>query len=300
MGAVDRGTQLTRQLLTFGRSTASAKATLRLGAHLEATQDLLRGALRQNVELRVDVPADLWPVTVDPVQLDLALLNIALNARDAMPEGGVVEIGAGNVVLRAGDVPGLEGEYVRLRVRDSGSGIAPDALPHVFEPFFTTKPVGQGSGLGLAQVYGFAKQAGGTATAESAPGGGTTITIHLPRARDEPDAGEARGDAPAHRADATRRTILFVDDDPLIVSVVVPSLVNEGFAVLKAADAQGALRLLAGHRVDVLLTDIVMPGGASGLDLARMVADRYPHVRIVLATGYSEQVHDDVPFPILH
>jgi signal transduction histidine kinase len=283
--AVQSAVKLTGQLMTFGRHRNAAPQAVDLRDQALRLQDLVTGALRRDIALSFDFPGELWPVTVDVVQLELALLNASLNARDAMPKGGRLTIGARNAAVREGERPDLAaGEYVRLTVADNGHGIPPEVLPRVFEPFFTTKEVGKGSGLGLAQVYGFAVQSGGTAALESATDGrGTTLTIWLPRAH-----GAGRRAAPARPLDR-RPTVLLVEDDALVQSVAAPALEHAGFSVMVAGDAGAALAALAREpAIDIVFSDIVMPGGRSGVDLANEVRRTRPRLPVVLATGYAD------------
>jgi signal transduction histidine kinase len=297
--AVQRATKLTRQLTTFGRGSVSAPAILDLRAHISEFRELIEGALRRDIDLRIDMADDVWRVYVDPVQLELALLNAALNARDAMPDGGELNIRASNVTLAEGvdpDVP--PGEYVRISIHDNGSGIAQQHLPRVFEPFYTTKEVGKGSGLGLAQIYGFARQSGGTATLDSAEGAGTTLTLLLPRSLRHATP-EVHVPPVPPREPALRRVVLFVEDDELVRQVVGPGLRASGFDVILAANAESALELLRSRRVDVVLSDIVMPGRGDGVFLAEEMRKIHPDLPIVLATGYSDALTAASPFRIL-
>ncbi|MDB5862690.1 MAG: hypothetical protein JWO70_496 [Betaproteobacteria bacterium] len=297
--AVERATKLTRQLTTFGRGTVSAPALLDLRAHINEFRDLIEGALRRNIELVFDMPEALWPVFVDPVQLELAVLNAALNARDAMPEGGRLEITASNETIQTGGPTGLpEGEYVSIRIGDDGEGIPADHLPRVFEPFYSTKEVGRGSGLGLAQIYGFAKQSDGTATIESTPGTGTTLRLFLPRSRRVGSAQTSPQPA-APRMQGEPCTVLFVEDDDLVSAVMVPGLRASGFTVITAQDAVSALAALRTHDIDAVLSDIVMPGQGDGLYLAREMRLTRPDVPIVLATGYSDALTATSSFRVL-
>jgi CheY-like chemotaxis protein len=297
--AVGRATKLTRQLTTFGRGTLSAPAAVDLNAHINDFRDLIEGALRRNIRLAFQLNEGVWRVYVDPVQLELALLNAALNARDAMPNGGELNIAVTNVTLAEGTVPDLPaGEYVRITIRDTGTGIAERDLPRVFEPFYTTKAVGKGSGLGLAQIYGFAKQSSGAVTLESTEGHGTTLELFLPRSlRQERPEAEVPP-APA-RAAAAPQTVLFVEDDELVRHVMVPGLRTSGFQVITAVDAATALDLLYKHRVDIVLSDVVMPGRGDGFYLAQEIRKTHPDLPIVLATGYSDALTASSPFRIL-
>ncbi len=297
--AVERATKLTRQLTTFGRGTVSAPAVLDLRAHITDFRDLIEGALRGDIDLKFNMPETLWRVYVDPVQLELAVLNAALNARDAMPDGGRLEISASNLALEDGSVPGLpKGDYVRISIADSGTGMTPEVLARVFEPFYTTKSVGKGSGLGLAQIYGFASQSGGTATVDSTPGNGTTLYLFLPRSTEqELSVAEARTPVPEALTAPCR--LLFVEDDELVSEVVVPGLRSNGFDVVRARDAAGALEAMQKQAIDVVLSDIVMPGRGDGFYLADEIRRSYPEVPIVLATGYSDALTASSPFRVL-
>jgi signal transduction histidine kinase/CheY-like chemotaxis protein len=297
--AVERATKLTRQLTTFGRGTVSAPAVLDLRAHITDFRDLIEGALRGNIDLKFDMADALWRVYVDPVQLELAVLNAALNSRDAMPNGGRLEISGVNITLKEGDVAGLPaGEYVRINIVDNGEGIAAQDLPRVFEPFYTTKSVGKGSGLGLAQIYGFAAQSGGAATLESTPGQGTTVALYLPRSTREQAAAIESGLVTEEERGAPC-SVLFVEDDELVSEVVVPGLRSNGFDVVRARDASSALEAMKNHKIDVVLSDIVMPGRGDGFYLADEIRKKYADVPIVLATGYSDALTASSPFRVL-
>jgi signal transduction histidine kinase len=289
--AMQRATRVTRQLMTFARTAVSEQAVLDIRVAMKSLEELLAGALRRDIDTRIDLPADLGNIRVDPVQLELAVLNIALNARDAMPGSGLFAVSGRNEHLREQNVLGLPaGDYVVLSFEDSGCGIAPEALPRVFEPFYTTKDVGKGTGLGLAQVYGFAKQSGGAARVESERGRGTRVDLVVPRT--------ARG-ATEQVDDRLRElpkvlqgqaTVLLVEDDALIAEVMEPALKGAGFEVLTAATGAAGQEILHTRRVDIVFSDIVMPGGMSGTDLARYVEETHPGIPVVLATGYSDAV----------
>jgi signal transduction histidine kinase len=297
--AVEKATKLTRQLTTFGRGALSAPTPVDLSAHITQFRELIEGALRRNIHLEFELSDALWPVYVDPVQLELALLNAALNARDAMPNGGRLHIAAENVSLSEGAIADLSpGDYVRITIRDTGAGIAERDLPRVFEPFYTTKPVGKGSGLGLAQIYGFTKQSNGAVTIESAENKGTTLTLFLPRTREETKPESEVRALPAAPI-STRRSVLFVEDDELVRQVVAPGLRANGFDVITAVDATSALELLRSHQVDIVLSDIVMPGRGDGFYLAGEIKKLRPEIPIVLATGYSDALSAASAFRIL-
>jgi CheY-like chemotaxis protein len=238
----------------------------------------------------MEFAAELWPVEVDTGEFELAMLNLCVNARDAMAGGGTIAITAENVQVTGDD--GAAGDFVRLLITDAGCGMPPEVLARVFEPFFTTKDVGKGSGLGLPQVYGFAQQSGGRLTIESKVGAGTEVALLLPRSLREPDAAvtEAAARPSTLRGEGTRRgQVLLVEDDNEVAALTREMLVSLGFSVIHAASPAAALGALANARsVDVVFSDIMMPGGISGLDLAREMERRYPHLRIVLTTGYAE------------
>ena len=286
--AVQRAAELTRQLAAFGRVQDARLETIDPYRQLMEMKALLHSGLRGDIDFQVDVPQGLWPVTVDPLQFELALLNLSINARDAMPGGGLLKLEARNETLQAQAGELAPGEYLRLIVIDNGEGMSADVLAKAFEPFFTTKGVGKGSGMGLPQAYGFARQSGGTLILRSSPGEGTQAVLYLPRAHCPAALPRQDGDMPLRKAQG--QTVLFVEDDPLVRDVVPPALQAAGFRVLCAADGEQALHALeGGAHVDLLFTDIVMPGSINGIHLAERVRARFPTVRVVLATGYTEQ-----------
>ena len=288
MRAAERGERLTRQLLALSRRHTSRPEPVDLPQRTRELADMLSRSLRTDIEVTVDIAPDLWPVAIDPAEFELALLNVGVNARDAMPNGGRFRVEARNVDCRPGNPEdaGLTGDFVAVKLSDSGMGMAADVLARAFEPYFTTKEAGLGSGLGLFQVYGFAKQSGGTATIDSAPGKGTAITLYLPRASAIPAApAPAAGDGAA-RVESAR--ILFVEDDPEVAQVTAELLQNIGYQPVEAHDGEEALAALERDAaIDLVLSDIVMPGRMSGIDLARTLRGRYPELPVLLATGYS-------------
>ncbi|HYE49887.1 MAG TPA: ATP-binding protein [Azospirillaceae bacterium] len=297
--AIDRGAKLTQQLMAFARRQALRPAAIDVRDRLLGMSELLARALRADIRLDIDLAPDLWAVEVDPTQFELAILNLAVNARDAMPAAGQLVVEAANVRLEPGnaEAPGLAGEFVRITVRDTGSGMEPDVLARAFEPFFTTKEVGRGSGLGLSQVYGFVRQSGGEARLESASGRGTAVTMLLPRCHKVPEGTAA---LPPDLAGRDTGRILLVEDDPIVGSVLGATLEDMGYAVLRAASGDEAAQLLAGDApVDLLLSDIVMPGRLTGVDLAREARRLRPRLPVVLMTGYSEQVAAGQDFQVL-
>ncbi len=301
--AAQRGASLTRQLLSFSRRQTHEPTPVDLARHLVQLQDMLRSSLRGDIAIEVHAPDELWWAKVDLSELELAILNLAVNARDAMPGGGRLTIAAQNVVLTDAATIGLTGDYVALSVGDTGAGIPPDMLSRVFEPFFTTKEVGKGTGLGLSQVYGFAQQSGGTATIASQPGRGTTVTLYLPRTNERPE-GAAPPKPEAVRRPEGRGGVLLVEDTPDVAEITRGHLEEIGYAVIHATDVAAAVAILLEGQgpVDLVFTDIVMPGDRNGLDLARQVrADHGGRIPVLLATGYSDvaQAAAAEGFPIL-
>jgi two-component system NtrC family sensor kinase len=292
--ATNRGESLTRQLLAFSRRQMLTPAVIDLAEQLPELKDMLSRSLRDDITIEVVVPDQSCAVKVDPSELELALLNLAVNARDAMPNGGALSITAEPVVLEGKAAEeGLSGEFVAIRVADTGGGIPADILPHVFEPFFTTKDVGKGTGLGLSQVYGFAKQSGGTAAITSAVGRGTVITLYLPRTRELPAPSIARMEAEA--APQRAGTALVVEDSPEVAEVATAYFQQFGYMVKQVANAHEALELLANDpKIDLVFSDILMPGGMNGLELAHAIRRLYPAMPVLLATGYSDSGRDAV------
>ena len=268
--AVNRGSTLTRQLLSFSRRQPQDATVVDLKFRLPLIQEMLQASLRGDIVVRTEIAPDLWRVKIDLNELELALLNLAVNARDAMTGGGRLVVTAQNVD-RSEVPPGFEGEFVAVAMKDSGCGISPDIIDRVFEPFFTTKEVGKGTGLGLSQVYGFARQSGGTATVESAAGG-TCVTIYLPRTTDESRA-TVNPEIQAEPRFTGR--VLLVEDNPDVSDVTKGLLEDLGFTVDLITDAESALRHVQGADMGYrfLLSDIVMPGSINGLALARQVRD---------------------------
>ena len=299
--SAERGTQLTRKLMTFSRGRTSELKPVDLRMLILGMRELLHGALPARVSLNLDLPEGKWPIVVDPLQCELAILNIAINARDAMPEGGSLTISLCSVELETGDEQSLaEGPYIQLDVIDSGCGMTREVQSRVFEPFFTTKPTGEGTGLGLAQVYGFAHHSNGSVSIDSAVDQGTRITLLLPC------TAEAAAGVELHQPLATPVTgtarILLVDDDGEVRDVVAPMLEELGYAVEVANDAETALSRLAAPGqppVDLLFSDIVMPGNLDGVGLAEKARNHYPELRIVLATGYTERIPSELGMRIL-
>jgi len=297
--AATRGENLTRQLLSFSRTLPLSPTVIDPAEAVRAIRDVLAGSMHVNIEFKIEVPSTTWPVCVDKSELELALVNLAVNARDAMPEGGRILIAAENAHLNAGDLPeDISGDYVALYVEDTGSGIAPDLLSRVVEPFFTTKSPDKGTGLGLSQVYGFARRSDGTVAIHSELGRGTKVTIYLPRSR-------ATITAPSPEDNTQyitlgRQTILVVEDNPDVRNVAVSLLEQLGYRTVEAETASEALEILAaGADVSLVFSDVVLPGQTDGLALARTVSKRYPRIPVVLTTGYTKVFAADPEFPVL-
>lgn len=288
--AVERGATLASQLLAFGRRQALRPEAVNLEAMVGATDDLLRRALGETIEVETVVAGGLWNAFVDVHQLENVLLNLAINARDAMPEGGKLTLELANAMLddsyvrSLSDVPA--GQYVMLAVTDTGSGMSADILEKAFDPFFTTKPEGQGTGLGLSMAYGFVKQSGGHIRIYSELGHGTTVRIYLPRT-----SGEARETVTRHNAPAVggSETVLVVEDDTRVQRTVIAMLADLGYNVLKADNADQAIAVLSsGVHVDLLFTDVVMPGTLKSPEMARSAVQIQPHLRVLFTSGYTQ------------
>jgi PAS domain S-box-containing protein len=273
--AVRHGEMLTRHLLAFSRKQSLRPEVLRLEECLEAAANSLLSSLRGNIKIHKEIARDLWPVKVDANQLQLAILNICLNARDAMPNGGTIVLRAKNLRLRQRQRDLAAGNYVELSIADDGVGIPLASRDKVFEPFFTTKEVGKGTGLGLSQAYGFAKQSGGSMSFTSVEGQGTIMSIFLPAATGQEEEIGQRG------------RVLVVEDNSTIAELAVEMLSEAGYRVSCCGTAHEALALLKLEEFDVMVSDIVMPGGMNGLELAEEVRKRWPDLGIVLATGYA-------------
>ena len=295
-----RATRLTRHLMTFSRSRTADAEQVDLRVLIIGMHELLTGALPNRVTLTLELPEGAWPTVLDPVQCELAILNLAINARDAMPEGGPLVIALHKLTLVQDNPFGLApGPYLCVDVEDSGCGMSPDVQAHVFEPFFTTKPVGEGTGLGLAQVYGFARQSGGTVSLQSEVGKGTRVSLLLPRM--EHDAAALEDQQVSVRAGRPAR-VLVVDDDAEVREAMVAMLDELGYQVDEAPSADDALARLADRRqpaIDILLSDVVMPGRLDGVGLAEEVQRLYPAIPVVLATGYTTRLAAASAFRVL-
>jgi signal transduction histidine kinase/CheY-like chemotaxis protein len=284
--AVGSATQLTRQLLAFSRRQALVPEYMDLRERLPQLAGLLGPVLGSQVELKITVAEATRPILVDSAEFELAVVNLAINARDAMPKGGSFRLHAANAEVLP---PTLNGPMVVIEASDTGSGIDAGILGKVFEPFFTTKPVGQGTGLGLSQIYGLCQRAGGLATIESEPGVGTTVRLYFPPTEESASAA-ARTPTPA--LPRLERDILLVEDNDDVAAALRSVLESMGCKVNRLPDGIAARDWLAGASAlpDVLLTDVVMPGAMDGLALAEHVRRNHPGVQIIIMTGYAEQI----------
>jgi PAS domain S-box-containing protein len=298
--SIDRAVGLTRQLLTFSRKQVLRPTRLELGHVVRTTERLVRRLVGESVAVRISYDVASWPVLADAGQLELVVMNLAVNARDAMPDGGVLTIETGNATVdatRAAAEPGLAaGDYATLTVRDTGVGMSSDVVAHLFEPFFTTKERGKGTGLGLSTVFGIVTHAAGHVAVESAPGRGSAFTVYLPRAGGDEPARAGAASPPESGATLVRdeagrgaHTVLVVDDEISIRTAIRRILERAGYAVLVAEDGEDALRIARERagRIDLLLTDMAMPR-MDGTHLVAEFARRYPSARIIRMSGYAE------------
>ena len=295
--AAQRGGELTKRLLTVARRQSLRPEPINLGAWLgDGAGELLTRTLRGDIRTELRVPPGLPPVQADPGELELAVLNLAVNARDAMPGGGTLTIAAEPAFIDGlTDPDGLCGAFVRLTVADTGTGMSEDTQARVFEPFFTTKGVGQGTGLGLAQVYGFARQSGGGVRLRSRPGEGTAVSLLLPVSDAAPRADAAPGEA-AVAQPAGGAAVLVCEDNDDVAALAVDMLEQLGHRPTRVGTAAAALGALAdGRSIDLLFTDVLMPGGMDGLTLAREARRRRPGLPVLLTTGYTGAGAADVP-----
>jgi signal transduction histidine kinase/ActR/RegA family two-component response regulator len=285
--AVNRGASLCRQLLAFSRRQALKPEAVNLERLGGDMRELLNRSLRGDIQIKTHFAERLWHVEVDPGELELVILNLALNARDAMPSGGTIEISARNCPALADH--DLGGDFVRLDIADSGVGMSPEVLAHAFEPFFTTKEIGSGSGLGLAQAHGFAKASGGAVRIESTPGRGTLVSLFLPRTLKTPAytpelMRQASDDVAVNAAQ-----VLVVEDDDEVAALTVEMINQLGYDTTRVASAEAALGALADRRsVDIVFSDVMMPGSMNGVELAQEIRRRRPNLPVLLTSGYAD------------
>ncbi|GLS44235.1 hypothetical protein GCM10007884_22230 [Methylobacterium brachythecii] len=299
--AAKRGAEVTEKLLAFSRRQVLRPETVNPNRLLHDFQALLRRALGETIEVRLELDASLDPVRLDPGQFESAVLNLAVNARDAMPGGGSLTVKTCNAHLDVGELAErpdlLPGAYVLVAVSDTGHGMDAATLARAFEPFFTTKDVGRGTGLGLSQVYGFVRQAGGHAQIKSAPNQGTSIELYLPRSVEKVMEGRPEGPLPLRRA-AAGEVVLVVEDEPAVLDMAVESLGELGYRALTATRASEALDRLGGpERIDILFSDVVMPGGMNGVQLSVEARRLRPELRVLLTSGYTGTALDEQGLP---
>jgi signal transduction histidine kinase len=284
--AGERGAELTSQLLAFSRRQRLSPTALSPNALVQRMSGLFERTIGPRIEIETSLKHDLWHALADSTQFEVMILNLAINARDAMPDGGKLKIATSNVRSdEASPIADLRpGDYVAISVSDTGTGMSEEVQARAFEPFFTTKQAGQGTGLGLSQLYGFAKQSGGTARIDSSPGKGTTVTIYLPRTDGEPEH-SVKAAGPSQQTG--RLPVMVVDDDDAVREVCTAMLEDIGWTVVQASGGEDALAKLDGCEFAALLTDVAMPG-MSGVELAARVRDRCPHLPILFASGYAD------------
>ena len=290
LAGVSRGARLAQQLLAFGRRQALEPKVINVGRFIRGMDDMLRRTIGADIEFETCVSGGLWNTLLDPNQVENAVLNLAINARDAMPEGGKLTIEAGNAFLDdryAASHQGLQpGQYVMLAVTDTGCGMPADVVQRVFEPFFSTKPEGKGTGLGLSMVYGLVKQSGGHVKIYSELGHGTTVKLYFPRVHESEEVVTDLSSTPIRGG---TETILVVEDDEDVREGAVALLRDLGYRVLKAKDGSSAMGVIeSGLPIDLLFTDVVMPGPVRSPDLARTAKERLPNLAVLFTSGYTE------------
>lgn len=302
LGAARRGERLTQQLLAFSRRQALKPQAIRVDELLLENEPLLRRAVGEAVSFELAPGAGEAAAMLDPGQFDAAIMNLLVNARDAVPQDGRITLSTESCELEEDETPDIAaGAYLRITVEDNGAGMEPEVVARVFEPFFTTKDVGKGTGLGLSQVYGFARQSGGGVTIETAPGRGAKLSLYLPKCADAP----GKAEPPCDPASAGQRSlkVLLVEDDPQVGDLVAAMLEELGHHVTRADGVEPALVQLAEKEpFDLMLTDLVMPGGRSGLDLARLASEISPGLPVILSSGYTGEALEAVneaPWPLL-
>jgi PAS domain S-box-containing protein len=290
MTSANRAAALTHRLLAFARRQPLIPKSVDANALVVSLEDLLRRTIGETIDLGIAASDDLWLTLCDPNQLESALLNLAINARDAMPDGGKLTISTANARLDGvtADTPALApGDYICIDVTDTGTGMSAEVAARAFDPFFTTKPIGQGTGLGLSMIYGFARQSNGHATIDSKPGQGTSVRLYLPRHHGDAALEHASAARAAEHA-ATGETVLVVEDEPVVRAVILEMLGEQGYRTLEAVDGPSGLRILRGKaRIDLLVTDVGLPG-MNGRQLADQARETRPDLKILFITGYAE------------
>jgi len=292
MTSANRAAALTHRLLAFARRQPLIPKSVDANALVVSLEDLLRRTIGETIDLDIVASAGLWCTLCDPNQLESALLNLAINARDAMPDGGKLTIITANARIDGidADTPALlPGDYIRIEVSDTGTGMSPEVAARAFDPFFTTKPIGQGTGLGLSMIYGFARQSNGHVLIDSKLGAGTSVKLYLPRHHGDA-AMERVASAAADDVAATGETVLVVEDEPVVRSVIMEMLQDQGYRALEAVDGPSGLRILRlNERIDLLVTDVGLPG-MNGRQLADQARETRPDLKILFITGYAENV----------
>jgi signal transduction histidine kinase len=290
--AVKRAAALTHRLLAFSRRQALEPKPTNVNRLVTGMEELIRRTVGPAIHVEVVGAGGLWSTLVDPNQLENALLNLCLNARDAMPQGGRLTIETANRWLDergARDLDIAPGQYISLCVTDTGTGMEPDVAAHAFDPFFTTKPLGQGTGLGLSMIYGFARQSGGQIRIYSEVGKGTTMCLYLPRHDDDPNFNDAANVPEASESLGDGEVVLVIDDEPSIRMLITDVLSDTGYSVLEASDGPAGLRVLqSAARIDLLITDVGLPGGMNGRQVADVARTLRPDLKVLFITGYAE------------
>ena len=292
MTSANRAAALTHRLLAFARRQPLIPKSVDVNQLVVSLEDLLRRTIGETIDLQIVAAADLWSTLCDPNQLESALLNLAINARDAMPDGGRLTIATSNARLDSvtADTPALSpGDYVCITVTDTGVGMSAEVAARAFDPFFTTKPIGQGTGLGLSMIYGFARQSNGHVTIDSKIGQGTAVRLYLPRHHGDIAASQASAARTAEHA-ADGETVLVIEDEPVVRGVILEMLDEQGYRTLEAVDGPSSLKILrSGERIDLLVTDVGLPG-MNGRQVADQARESRPDLKILFITGYAESV----------
>ncbi len=295
-GAAQRGADLVKQLMVFSRQRLLEPKSENLNILIEGVQDFAARSLGASIETRLNLSSDLWPIEIDAAQFEHALINIVVNARDAMPDGGVITFETQNIDIHEGmdNLPEglMPGPYVQLTVSDTGYGMDKETLERIFDPFFTTKDIGKGTGLGLSMVYGFLRDSGGGVSVTSEKGKGSSFLIYLPRSQDLSPAADVQGDVP-EKITGGSDSILIVEDEAEIRNLAAALLKSYGYSVIEGQNATDALEILSGDKhVDLLFTDVAMPGDMNGIQLAARAMALRPDLQVLFTTGYTQ---DSVP-----
>jgi signal transduction histidine kinase len=291
-GAAKRAAALTHRLLAFSRRQTLEPRPTSVNRLIAGMEDMIRRSVGPSIQIEVVGAAGLWTTLIDPNQLENALLNLCINARDAMPEGGRLTIETANKWLddRAAEERDLKpGQYISLCVTDTGTGMPPDVAARAFDPFFTTKPLGEGTGLGLSMIYGFARQSGGQIRIYSEVGKGTTMCLYLPRHEDNPDIDDVLTFSQPAEASGAGEVVMVIDDEPTIRMLIAEVLADGGYSAIEASDGPAGLRVLqSGTRIDLLITDVGLPGGMNGRQVADAARSLRPGLKVLFITGFAE------------